>query len=119
MPSRSNNSSNVDSKEKDNEISSSADLEGSILALSERWDVCMAWIEGRFNTLCEVSVLWAEFNDERAILVVWLDSVEKALKSMERSPTQEHKQLEQQAKDIGVSNLLICYFKWNINLIIS
>ena len=78
------------------------DLEGQVMAVAERWDVLCSWIEGRWKTLNEMAILWGQLEDDHNRLKEWLDGVEKALKLMESSPTEEFGQLTQQTKHIKV-----------------
>lgn len=82
------------------------DLEGQVMAVAERWDVLCSWIEGRWKTLNEMAILWGQLEDDHNRLKEWLDGVEKALKLMESSPTEEFGQLTQQTKHIKVRKKL-------------
>lgn len=79
------------------------DLEGYLMAIEERWFVLCSWIENRSDVLNQVLKVWSQFEDDKKSLISWLDVVERGLKKMEQSPTEEKRQLLGQAQQITVS----------------
>eukprot|EP00094_Tigriopus_californicus_P012072 TCALIF_11665-PA protein Name:"Similar to DMD Dystrophin (Gallus gallus)" AED:0.11 eAED:0.12 QI:11/0.44/0.31/0.89/0.88/0.89/19/143/3398 len=78
----------------------SGDLEGQLMALGERWTVLCTWIEERWKFLTKVANTWKKVEKEQDILRAWLSRVEKSLRQMERSPTEDRLELEEQCRVI-------------------
>ena len=55
------------------------------------------------QTMKEVICAWKRMEEERADLEGWMAGTEEELKKMERSPTEEVKELTGQVNRIGVS----------------
>ena len=72
------------------------------MAIEERWTVLCSWIGERWEKLTNVEKVWNLFEMRRESLSEWLNSVEKSLRQMERVPTEDPKELEQQAIIITV-----------------
>ena len=82
-----------------------ADLEGQLMAFEEKWTILNEWNGGRMQTLREVIAVWTRLEAERADLEGWMAATEEELKKMERSPTEEVKELTGQVHRIGVRRL--------------
>ena len=95
-PSRSASRSSLDSAAGD------VDLEGQLMAFEEKWTILNEWNDGRAQTLREVVGGWRRMEGERADLEGWMAATEEELKGMERSPTEEVKELAGQVHRIGV-----------------
>ena len=78
------------------------DLEGQLMAFEEKWTILNEWNDGRMQTLREVIAAWKRMEEERSDLEGWMAGTEQELKKMERSPTEEVKELTGQVHRIGV-----------------
>ena len=83
-----------------------ADLEGQLMAFEEKWTILNEWNGGRVQTLREVVAAWTRLEAERCDLERWMAATEEELKKMERSPTEEVKELTGQVHRIGVRRRL-------------
>lgn len=95
-PSRSASRSSLDS------AGGADDLEGQLMAFEEKWTILNEWNDGRAQTLREVAGAWKRMEEERSDLEGWMAETEGELKKMERSPTEEVKELTGQVHRIGV-----------------
>jgi hypothetical protein len=73
------------------------------MAFEEKWTILYDWNGERMQTLQEVLGQWRKLDAERTELEAWMGNAEEELKSMERSPTEEVKELTGQVQRIGVS----------------
>ena len=96
-PSRSASRSSLDSAG-----GGEVDLEGQLMAFEEKWTILNEWNDGRMQTLREVIAAWKRMEEERSDLEGWMAGTEQELKKMERSPTEEVKELTGQVHRIGV-----------------
>ena len=75
------------------------------MAFEEKWTILNEWNDTRMQTLREVMGAWNRMEEERADLEGWMAGTEEELKKMERSPTEEVKELTGQVHRIGVRRL--------------
>ncbi|CAB4069406.1 Dystonin,Spectrin beta chain, non-erythrocytic 1,Spectrin beta chain, non-erythrocytic 2,Plectin,Microtubule-actin cross-linking factor 1,Microtubule-actin cross-linking factor 1, isoforms 1/2/3/5,Spectrin beta chain [Lepeophtheirus salmonis] len=73
--------------------SNEQELEDQVTALGERWIHLCVWIEDRWSALKDASKLWSSFSTEKEVLNIWLDNSMSTLKQVERSPTEDMKEL--------------------------
>lgn len=67
----------------DDEAQNFNDLEDRLSALGERWSHVVKWTASRWEKLQELNLKWMKLTDNYRILLSWMDSRERDLKSME------------------------------------
>ena len=81
------------------------------MAIEERWTILCDWIGERWSKLVLVEESWSIFDKRKDSLKEWLQASEQSLRKMERVPTEDPKELEQQALIITVGHFNFNFLK--------